>query len=51
MLVFGERETADKLLSGYHHVADGTVGLVLDPAPATIVEGGWQAIHSVRVAL
>jgi hypothetical protein len=38
MLVFGERETADQLLSGHHHVGNGTGGLVLDPAPAAIVE-------------
>jgi hypothetical protein len=37
-LVFGERETADKLLSGHHHVGNGTGGVVLDPAPAAIVE-------------
>jgi hypothetical protein len=38
MLVFGERETADKLLSGHHHVGNGTGGLVLDQTPAALVK-------------
>jgi hypothetical protein len=35
---FANSKAADKLLSGHHDVADGTVGSVLDPAPAALVE-------------
>jgi hypothetical protein len=50
MLVFSGRETAEKLLSGHHHVGNGTGGLVLDRLPRRSWTR-WQAIPSVRVAV